>query len=227
MINMQDFIGNSHDVKQFKVDELLFAEFECPPDSEPATIWWHNNFFAFILSGETTMKTPQGEYRVKAGDCVFAKKGTVMMRDHSQDMFCELLVFVPDDFIRTVIKKYKLPLVSANEEEGSDTLIPLQPDEVMIAYSISLLAHFRQETAPPPALLKIKFEELIVNILTNNNHAALKTYFSELQEVTKPSIREMMETNFFSNLSLQEFSRLCARSLSAFKIHSELHGKAR
>ena len=46
---------------------------------------------------------------------------------------------------------------------------------------------------------------------------ALKTYFSGLQAATKPSIREIMETNFFSNLSLEEFARLCARSLSAFK----------
>src|SRR5262245_49369735 len=117
MTNMQDFIGNSHDFKKFKVDDLLFAEFECPPDSYPSTVWWHNNFFAFVLEGETILKTPQGEYRLKAGDCAFAKKGTVMIRSQGQDMISKLLVFVPDDFIRTVIRKYKLPLVTADEEE--------------------------------------------------------------------------------------------------------------
>jgi AraC family transcriptional regulator, exoenzyme S synthesis regulatory protein ExsA len=217
MMNMQEFIGNSQLFKQFKVDELLFAEFECPPDQYPGNTWWHHNFFAFVLTGETIMKTPRGEYILKAGDCAFAKKGTILISNHSQEIFCELVVFVPDEFIRSVIKKYNLPLVTAGEEKPSDTIIPLVPDDVLITYSHSLLAYFRQPTAPPASLLKLKFEELIVNILTNNNHMALKTYFSGLQSVAKPSIREIMETNFFTNLSLEEFARLCARSLSAFK----------
>lgn len=217
MINMQDFIGNSQLFKQFKVDELLFAEFECPPGKIPSNTWWHHNFFAFTLTGETTLKTPRGEYTVRAGDCAFAKKGTILIRNHAPEVFCELVVFVPDEFIRTVIKKYNLPTVSASEGENSDTIIPLVPDDVLTMYSKSLLAYFRQPAPPPNSLLKLKFEELIVNILTNNHHMALKTYFSGLQSVAKPSIREIMETNYFTNLSLEEFAKLCARSLSAFK----------
>lgn len=217
MINMQDFIGSSQLFKQYKVDELLFAEFECPPDKYPVSSWWHNNFFAFVLTGETVLKTPRGEYTLRQGDCAFAKKGTILISNHSQDIFCELVVFVPDEFIRTVIAKYNLPLVTATEEQKSDTVIPLVPDDILIAYSHSLLAYFRQQTPPPASLLKLKFEELIVNIFSSNNHMSLKTYFSGIYSVSKPSIREIMETNFFTNLSLEEFARLCARSLSSFK----------
>jgi AraC family transcriptional regulator, exoenzyme S synthesis regulatory protein ExsA len=217
MMNMQEFIGNSQLFKQYKVDELLFAEFECPPEQYPANSWWHHNFFAFVLTGETVMKTPRGEYTLKAGDCAFAKKGTILISNHSQEVFCELVVFVPDEFIRNVIKKYNLPLVAAGEGQPSDTVIPLVPDDILVTYSHSLLAHFRAAVPPPASLLKLKFEELIVNILSNNNHMALKTYFSGLHAAAKPSIREIMETNFFTNLSLEEFARLCARSLSAFK----------
>lgn len=216
-MNLMEFIGSSPLFKQFKVDELLFAEFECPPEQLPVSSWWQHNFFSFVLSGETVLKTPRGEYALKPGDCAFSKKGTILVTSHTKESFCELVVFVPDEFIRGVIKKYNLPLVQQHEEEISDTLIPLQPDEVLQAYSQSLLAYFRQPTPPPASLLKLKFEELIVNILTSNNHAALRTYFSSLQARTKPSIRDIMETNFFTNLSLEEFAKLCARSLSAFK----------
>jgi AraC-like DNA-binding protein len=60
-------------------------------------------------------------------------------------------------------------------------------------------------------------EELIINILSNNNHLPVKCYFSEICASAKPSIKEIMEANFFSNLSLEDFARLCARSLSGFK----------
>jgi AraC-like DNA-binding protein len=217
MLNMMEFVGSNPQFRQFKVDELLFAEFNCPPDKLPVSSWWQHNFFAFVFSGETVLKTPRGQYSLKAGDCAFSKRGTVLVTDHSNGEFCELLVFVPDEFIRSVIKKYNLPLIQQGEEQGSDTLIPLEADEVLQAYSQSLLAYFNQSTPPPPSLLKLKFEELIVNILTNNNHAALRTYFSSLANSAKPSIREIMEANFFTNLSLEQFAKLCARSLSAFK----------
>jgi AraC-like DNA-binding protein len=70
---------------------------------------------------------------------------------------------------------------------------------------------------PTPVLLKLKLEELIVQIVSGNHHELLKCYFSELCADAKPSIRQIMDANFFSNLPLNEFARLCARSLSGFK----------
>ena len=58
MNNIQDFIAESGMFKTFKVDELLFAEFKCPVEASSDNIWCENNFFAFILTGETTIKTP-------------------------------------------------------------------------------------------------------------------------------------------------------------------------
>jgi AraC-like DNA-binding protein len=218
MNNMQDFIGNITLFKKWKVDDLLFAEFECPPGDGPESLWWHNNFFVYILSGYTVMKTPKGEYVLNAGEFFFAKKGSVLIQDHSQDLFCELLVFMPDDFIKYVINKHRLPLPAAPTGEGADTIIPLPADEVLVTYFHSLLSHFRQENPPPPGLLKLKFEELIINILSGNSYQPLADYFSELYAAVNPSIKDIMEANFASNLSLDEFARLCARSLSSFKL---------
>ena len=217
MINMQDFIEKSPFAKKISVDELLFAEFKCPMDEEKSNIWWHNNFFAHVLTGETVLKTPKGEYVLRPGDSAFAKKGSIITHNHIQEDFCELLVFVPDDFIKTVAQKYKISLLSEPVADLGDTVIPLTSDEVLLSYFQSLLTHFLQTAPPASTLLKLKFEELLLNILSNNSQPGLHGYFSELCRTSKPSIREIMELNFFSNLSLNEFARLCARSLSAFK----------
>src|SRR5687767_289966 len=117
MINLQDFIGNSGLFKKFAVDDLLFAEFKCPHDDSKTNVWWHNNFFAYILAGETVMKTPQGDYHIKSGDCVFAKKGSIITYGDSHEEFCELLVFVPDNFIRSVSQKHKIPPLASKIEK--------------------------------------------------------------------------------------------------------------
>ena len=182
-----------------------------------SNIWWHNNFFAHVLTGETVLKTPRGEYVLRPGDSAFAKKGSIITHNNIQENFCELLVFVPDNFIKSVAQKYKVPLSAEPVSDYADTVIRLTSDEVLLTYFQSLLTHFIQTTPPASALLKLKFEELLLNILSNNSQQQLHGYFSELCKTAKPSLREIMELNFFSNLTLHEFARLCARSLSAFK----------
>ena len=220
MINVQDFIGNSNLFRKFKVDELLFVEIVCPveDDESDERLWWHHNFFSYAIDGEMSLKTLKREYVVKAGDCGFVKKGSVIEARHilKQD-FCELRVFVPDDFIKAVFQKYRIPLAASPAHEITDSIIPLSTDAVLDAYFHSLLTYLHQPTPPSATLLRLKFEELLVNILSNNAHRTLKCFLSELCTSSKPSIKEIMEANFFNNLSLNEFARLCARSLSAFK----------
>ena len=217
MINMQEFVEKSPFAKKISVDELLFAEFKCPLDEEKSNIWWHNNFFAHVLTGETVLKTPRGEYVLKPGDSAFAKKGSIITHNNIHENFCELLVFVPDNFIKAVAQKYQVSLPAEPVYDNADTVIRLSSDEVLLTYFQSLLTHFIQATPPASFLLKLKFEELLLNILSNKNQQQLQSYFSELCKTSKPSIREIMALNFFSNLSLNEFARLCARSLSTFK----------
>ncbi len=224
MINVQDFIENGQLFKKFKVDELLFTEINCPveDDDSGSGLWWHHNFFAYALAGEMALKTLRGEYIFKAGDCIFAKKGSLISATHHiQEDFCELRVFVPDDFIRAVFLKYKISPVEPKSEEKSDTLIPLASDDLLEAWFHSLLPYFNRSAPPPKALLKLKFEELLMDILSTNKHRPLKCYFDELCRSGRCSIQEIMEANFMKNLTLREFSRLCGRSLTAFKVEFE------
>src|SRR5262245_22098934 len=137
MNNIQDFIIYSKMFRTFKVDELLFAEFKCPVEGRD-TVWCDNNFFAFILTGKTLLKTPRNEYPIQPADCVFAKKGSIVIDSEYQENFCELMVFVPDDFIRSVMIKYKFPLDS-DSTESCDAIYTFGSDEVLHAYFNSLL----------------------------------------------------------------------------------------
>ncbi len=127
------------------------------------------------------------------------------------------MVFVPDHFIKSVIQKYKIALNTKNSGNPTGTIIPLSTDKFLISYFHSLLAYFNLPEPPSGILMKIKFEELLVQIISNNLHASLQCCFREICASSRPSVREIMESNFTHNLSLAEFARLGARSLSSFK----------
>ncbi len=220
-MNVQDFIENGNLFKKFKVDELLFTEIKCPVDDDESSgeLWWHDNFFAYALAGEMVLKTLNGEHIFKAGDCIFAKKGGLISARHRiQEDFCELRVFVPDDFIRSVFQRNRLSINVTESHDNTDTIIPIPLNDLLLAYFHSLLPYFQLSDPPSENLLKLKFEELIISIASNKETTMLKSYFSKICGSSKPSIKNIMERNFIKNLTLQEFARLCGRSLSTFKV---------
>ena len=217
MQNIQDFIGHIPFFRKFEVDDLLFVEFKCPIEDERSKFWCDNNFFAFILVGDSLVRTPRNDYPIKSGEAVFVKKGSILIESEYQEDFCELLVFVPDNFIRSVMHKYQIPKLPISDEATLDTVYPFGSDEILRAYFYSLLAYFNAPSPPSDVLLKLKFEELIVQIMSQARHDMLRKYFTALCYSTKPSIKEIMEENFMHKLTIPEFARLCARSLSSFK----------
>jgi AraC-like DNA-binding protein len=86
-----------------------------------------------------------------------------------------------------------------------------------------MLTYFSAHGKPSDSLLELKLKELIINILTSPHNPSLSAYFQSLLSSEKPSIRQIMEANFSYNLSLEEFARLCHRSLSSFKRDFKKH----
>jgi AraC-like DNA-binding protein len=60
-------------------------------------------------------------------------------------------------------------------------------------------------------------KELVISILTSGRNPDLAAYFRRVGVSDSLSVAEIMEANFRFNLSLEEYAKLCHRSLSSFK----------
>ena len=216
MSNFYDGIRNSQLFKKFVIDDMLFVEYSCEPGELRAKIWSHSNYFTYVTQGKLTLKTMDREFDLEAGHSYFVKKGSCLIHKIVPEEFCDLIIFVPDDFIRSVIDKHQLRLPAPNYNP-SDLVIPLHLDNVLRSYYQSLFSYLTQPKPPSRQLLKIKFEELIVSLLTGGKNPELAHSLANLHAATKVSIPDIMELNFCYNLGLKDFARLCARSLSTFR----------
>ena len=219
MVNLHDFIVKSNQFRKFEVADLLFVEYTCLVDESRSEIWSHTNYFAFVLGGKKMWKTSKNEHMIKNRDLIFVKKGATSVYQYFEEKFYVLFVFIPDNFIVDVIKKHgiKSRKVKLPSMEEIDKVIVLNPNEIFSAYFDSLLLYFQQANPPSTELLNTKLEELILSILQYGTNPELTQYFSEVCSNANLSMQQVMETNFHKNLSLREFARLCARSLSVFK----------
>jgi AraC-like DNA-binding protein len=76
------------------------------------------------------------------------------------------------------------------------------------------------------SLLELKFRELILNVVNNPNNREITSYFHSLRAGNQSeSMRKVLEENFHYNLRIEDYARICGRSLSAFKRDFESHFK--
>ncbi len=218
MINLQDFIVESKLFKTFKIEELLLVEYKCLVQDDQSDIWAHNNYFAYVLGGEKKWKTQKDEYLVSSGEALFIKKGAHSVYQYFDEPFLVLFIFIPDSFIQEVLSKHHGMLHKREEiSEEDDSVIPVTVNGVLESFFHSLLSYFAQSKPPYQELLRLKMEELTLNILSQPDNAMLKQYFVQLGQRQKVNLVKTMNTHFQYPFSIQDYARLCARSLSTFR----------
>jgi AraC family transcriptional regulator, exoenzyme S synthesis regulatory protein ExsA len=216
MFNLLEFVSGSLIFKQFKVNDLLFLEYECVANESAVKVWSKHNYFLYVVRGKKMWQSSRAKYCVQEGEAIFVKKGANIIHQFFEEGFCSLMIFVPDDFISNVIKENAAHIQKC-PTENTDSVIYLHIDEVLSAYFPSVLSYFVKEKQPPGNLLEIKFKELILNLLLSPHNKPLCNFFKSLCDKSKTSIREIMESNFIYNLKLEEFAYLSGRSLTSFK----------
>jgi AraC-like DNA-binding protein len=130
--------------------------------------------------------------------------------------FCVMLFFIPDEFICNTLQTKSRPLVTYDQQ--FEPLMLLQSNETLKGFFVSMSSYFAEIKDPEPALLELKFKELVLNIADNPENKDLLSYFcSLLHEPQTVALERVMEDNFCYNLSLEVYAKLSNRSLSTFK----------
>jgi AraC-like DNA-binding protein len=172
----------------------------------------------YVTSGTKTWVTPDEEIQVKEDQAVFCKKGACVMRNFYETEFCALIMFFTEDFIKEIAFEYQLTLKDKEITEDSNFhVVNLNVDANLKLFFESVKIYLFQEQAPSDQLLKLKFKELILQILTNSNNLRLRSYFLSILQDGDRRIEPVIRKNLYFNLSMEDYANLCNRSLSAFK----------
>lgn len=216
MGNGYDTAKNNPTFKKIEVSSLMFSEYRCMEEKSIFTAWSHLNYFIYILEGKKKWRTLEHSYMAHANEVLFVKKGANIIHKYFDAAFCAMVIFIPDSYIKDFVSNK--PGIGRNLKSNitSDSVIPLNLDRTLNTYFTSMLEYFFNEEKPSEYLMEIKFQELLVNILSRSSNPKIGSYFKQISQHVKPSIESIMEANFIYNLSLEEFARLTHRSLSSF-----------
>ena len=219
MMNMYEFAKcNPQAVKQFTCKEVLFLIIECPPEFDKGHELAEHNCFLYGISGQHLLFSTERSWLFQKGETVFVKKGGLGVQKVGHDLFCVLMFFVPDHYLRSFISE-KLPIFSGcdTKAHSKDMLLRVDTNDVLKSFYESVLSYFTTGTQAPEDLIDLKFRELLLNILINPANNELRNYLYKLFIQQADELCEVMERNYAYDLQLEDFARLCHRSLATFK----------
>lgn len=209
-------VSNPKYFRQLSCREALISIFNCPLENKFEDTWSHYSYIAYVMDGRKIWHTAQGSYDLQKGSCVLVRKGASIIEQFFDATFCIVLFFIPDEFLCEVLKTKTIPVYEAGAK--FNTIISIENNEPVQAFFQSMMPYFTASREPDPSLLELKFRELILTIADNPANSELLSYFrSLLIEPQTVLLQRVMEDNYCYNLKLEEYARLCNRSLSAFK----------
>lgn len=218
MINLyEDSLQSNY--RRLECDGLLFVEYTCIPNvSEIYGLWSPEAHLVYVTSGKKTWITPEGAFPAAKGDAVYCKQGACIMKNDYESDFCALIFFFPKEFIQEVAFEYQITYSLNDCESDHDFhVLSLNIDDPMKLFFESVSSYLFQKTSTSRHILKLKFKELILQILTTNNNPLLKKYFLSGLKESKQNIESVIRKNLLFNLSMEDYANLCNRSLSTFK----------
>lgn len=98
-----------------------------------------------------------------------------------------------------------------------DTIFEIDVSDSLESLIHSVFNYLKEGGDIPKSLVEIKFKELMFNIILNPKNRKLVQYFGSLNQGSKTDLEYTLLKNFQHDLSMEDFAKLCGRSLSTFK----------
>src|SRR5215213_6090311 len=155
MVNLYEILKNFPSIsKQLNCKGMLFTNYDCPQTENKAQFYIECNFVAYVISGRRIFHKNKNNWDLKEGTCVFVKKGTHIAEKKENDGWCVMVFFMPDDFLKQLIKENRNSLALNNLCEAAvEHVLPLDVNELSRSFFISMLPYFTQAPPPPENLL--------------------------------------------------------------------------
>lgn len=182
------------------------------------------HLIAFGIEGEKHFHSLDDDTILHENEAIFLKKGLFLTTEKIMESnnYKSILFFVDDNFLLDFFKKNGkyFPYMSSSKE-GSRAYFKFDNSHNLEAYINSLLPYFKNKTILTEPLFKVKFEELLLNLVLNDKQNVFKDFLTNLNKKNTYNLSEFMQSNFTRNLRVEDFAYLNGMSVSSFKRNFE------
>ncbi|SEM18310.1 AraC-type DNA-binding protein [Aquimarina amphilecti] len=182
------------------------------------------HLIAFGIEGKKYFHSLDDDTALYKNEAIFLKKGLFLTTEKIMESnnYKSILFFVDDNLLLDFFKKNgKYFPYTNNSKEEPQTYFKFDNSPNLEAYIKSILIYFENKSQLTEPLFKVKFEELLLNLVINDKQHVFKDFLTNLNKKNTYNLSEFMKNNFTRNLRIEDFAYLNGMSTSSFKRNFE------
>ena len=176
--------------------------------------------FVHIIKGNTRLYAPQSRLNLSSGDNILMRcenfVNNWLANEDNQPSEVMIIHFYPE--VLQFIYDNKLPeLFTLYKEVNPNPVEKIANNEMIDNYIASLRFYFDNKSYLTDDLLKIKLKEIIHILVSSDQSGTTKTILSNLFQNNEYEFKEIIHSNLFEDLSMEDLAFFAGLSLSSFK----------
>jgi len=216
--NVYNALNADHANTKLVGNGYMILEYKCPIEADKLQVLLEQHFITYVISGKKDWIAGDKTVQISAGEAIFLRKGVYTINQYFDVDHCVLVFFLQDEFICDFLRENSTHVMQGIEGRPiDDQIFRLEVDDALQSLFYSIYSYLKKGAEIPRNLVELKFKELLFNIVLNQKHNKLTQFLTSLNLTTKAALDDVMMKNFRHDLELDEFARLCGRSLSSFK----------
>ncbi len=187
------------------------------PSSQAATLEDVACFF-YVRKGCIETIEQSGLYRTLPQESLLKSCGNFIsnyLKDpDGSDFEAAVIYFYPE--VLKEIYQHELPPFVMKDAQAMPPR-KLLGNEMIDQFMESLFIYFENEELLDENLARLKIQELVLILLKSNYFDGVVSFFKGLFAPKNATFRQIIESNLFNNLSIEQLAFLCHQSVSTFK----------
>ncbi len=206
-----------------RIDDFSYAKYVSHMPQSKNQVEILSNVLIYVTKGYKILHMSFGDYKIEAGSVLFLKSGTYVMSEVLDESYEAFLFFYADTLLIDFIEKYDLAIDRQVRGREDDVCI-LKDADAFNNVILSFIPYF-EENEVHSNILKIKFEELFLKILTSKDGSSFQKYLSKIYRDDAEFIRRV-ENSYADFTTVREMARYFKISENNFrKKFQKLFGK--
>ena len=204
-------------IESTKLPELFVYDLKMNEDAIKTKVNLNMHMFSFLQTGKKQVHFAEGAFLVDNSQSILIKKGNCLwseLLDSEETYYCKLLFF-SEEKLKEFFQKHSR---SKEKDIQANSCYVIENDDYIESYLNSLNTIKNTKSELVESLLAIKFDELLVYLITKYGESFEDYLFSLISKETSP-LKKTIEKNLYTSLTLDEIAFLCNMSLSTFKRH--------
>ena len=175
--------------------------------------------FIYVLNGGLNAVSENSIESVKEREAVLMKCGTFigqMIPSETSEVYEAVAVHFYPEILKKVYGN-EIPNILKEPLPDPSQLAKVPSDDIMARYIESIMFYFENPALATEEMLALKLKELIILLTNTSNAPIVRSILSNLFTPVSITLRELIESHKYNDISVSELAQLANMSLSTFK----------